>query len=117
MARPTWPTDQPATIRKAPHPEAQSHRAQHGDPERYERYFPRYLLKCLQDWFAHHGDELYEELKHVRNQLYSIEALLSCKHTTEEPEDIVTPMAKAHAVLISQCRHKALKDTRQLKLF
>ena len=36
--------------------------AQHGDSERYERYFPRYLLKCLQDWYAHHGDELYEEL-------------------------------------------------------
>ena len=26
--------------------------AQHGDRERYQRYFPAYLLKCLQDWFA-----------------------------------------------------------------
>ena len=68
--------------------------AQHGNPERYQRYFPRYLLKCLQDWFAHHGDELYEELKHVRNYLHSIEALLQEGCTSQRAEDIVTPMAK-----------------------
>ena len=91
--------------------------AQYGRPERYQRYFPGYLLKCLQDWFAYHGDELYEELKHVRNQLYRIEALLNSQHTAEVAEDIVTPMAKAHAILMSQCRHKRRTDTRQLKLF
>ena len=40
-----------------------------GDPARYGAYFPTYLLKCLQDHFAHHGDELYDELKHIRNAL------------------------------------------------
>ena len=88
----------------------------HGDRQRYECYFPRYLLKCLQDWFAHHGDELYEELKHVRNQLHSIEALMQgC--ASQRAEDIVTPMARAHAILMSQCRRKTTQDTRQLKLF
>ena len=93
--------------------------AQHGNPERYQRYFPRYLLKCLQDWFAHHGDELYEELKHVRNYLHSIEALLQEGCTSQRAEDIVTPMAKAHAILMSQCQHKHGKkeDTRQMELF
>jgi hypothetical protein len=43
--------------------------AAHGDPARYAPCFPRYLLACLQDFFAHHGDELYEQLKHVRNAL------------------------------------------------
>ena len=43
--------------------------AAHGDPARYAPCFARYLLTCLQDFFAHHGDELYEELKHVRNAL------------------------------------------------
>ena len=33
---------------------------------------PNYLLKCLQDWFQHHGDELYDELKHIRNALDQI---------------------------------------------
>ena len=91
--------------------------AQHGRSQRYQRYFPGYLLKCLQDWFAHHGDELYEELKHVRNHLHSIEALLQgC--TSQRAEDIVTPMAQAHAILRSQQRHKHCKDdTQQLKLF
>lgn len=90
--------------------------AQHGKSKRYEHYFPGYLLKCLQDWFAHHGDELYEELKHVRNQLHSIEALMQgC--ASQRAEDIVTPMARAHAILMSQCPRKAAKDTRQLKLF
>ena len=28
-----------------------------------------YLLKCLQDWFEHHGPQLYNELKHIRNAL------------------------------------------------
>ena len=92
--------------------------AQHGDPERYQRYFPAYLLKCLQDWFAHHGDELYEELKHIRNYLYSIEALLQ-ECTSQRPEDIVAPMAQAHAILKSQCRskHSKKEDNRQLELF
>ena len=90
--------------------------AQHGKPERYRHYFPGYLLKCLQDWFAHHGDELYDELKHVRNQLHSIEALLQ-KCTSQRAEDIVTPMAGAHAILMSGCSRKAARDTRQLKLF
>ena len=91
--------------------------AHYGDPKRYERYFPRYLLKCMQDWFAHHGDELYEELKHVRNHLHSIEALLQ-RCTSERAEDIVTPMAQAHAILKNQQRRKHCKDdTQQLKLF
>ena len=91
--------------------------AQHGDPKRYQPYFPRYLLKCLQDWFAHHGDELYEELKHVRNQLYRIEALLNREHTGEVAEDIVTPMARAHDILMSQCHRKTTIDPRQLTFF
>jgi len=41
----------------------------HGDPACYSAYFPRYLLKCLQDWFERHGDDLYGDLKHIRNAL------------------------------------------------
>jgi len=43
--------------------------AAHGDPARYEGFFPRYLLKVLQDFFERHGDELYGDLKHIRNAL------------------------------------------------
>lgn len=43
--------------------------AAHGNPAAYGAYFPAYLLKCLQDWFDRHGDNLYGELKHIRNAL------------------------------------------------
>lgn len=44
----------------------------HGNPAAYGAYFPAYLLKCLQDWFDRHGDDLYGELKHIRNALDQI---------------------------------------------
>ena len=43
--------------------------AAHGEPTRYEGFFPRYLLKALQDFFERHGDDLYGDLKHIRNAL------------------------------------------------
>lgn len=41
----------------------------HGDAANYGAYFPAYLLKCLQDWFAWHGEGLYLELKHARTAM------------------------------------------------
>ena len=89
--------------------------AKHGDPKRYQTYFPRYLLKTIQDWFAHHGEELYEELKHVRNQLCDIDAILR-KQPTQNAEDIVAPIAQAHAVLAVQNRRKKQPEAKQLNL-
>lgn len=89
--------------------------AKHGNPERYRQYFPRYLLKSIQDWFDHHGEELYEELKHVRNQLCGIEALLR-KQPSQSSDDVAAPIAAAHAVLARQNRRKKQPDARQLKL-
>lgn len=89
--------------------------AKHGDPKRYQNCFPRYLLKTIQDWFAHNGEALYEELKHVRNQLYTIDALLR-ENNPDLPEDIVTPIAQAHAILAVQNHRKKRADSRQLNL-
>jgi len=89
--------------------------AKHGDPKRYQAYFPRYLLKTIQDWFAHHGEDLYQELKHVRNQLYGINALLR-QSVSESAEDAVTHIAQAHAVLDVQYRRKKHTDAKQLNL-
>ena len=90
--------------------------AKHGNPQRFQKHFPTYLLKSIQDWFRHHGDELYENLKHVRNSLLGIKTLLdNCQN--DMPEDIVTPMARAHAILARRYHRKTRKDTQQLKLF
>ena len=43
--------------------------AAHHDCTRYDAYFSSYLLKCLQDWFDRYSEELYSELKHIRNAL------------------------------------------------
>jgi len=90
--------------------------AKHGDPARYCPCFPRYLLKTLQDWFAWHGEDLYDELKHIRNALPDLEKLLRAP-PAQSPEDIVTPMARAHAVLNSQYRRKKTTEPKQLTLF
>ena len=90
--------------------------ARHGDPAVHQRYFPRYLLKTLQDWFAWHGEDLYDELKHIRNQLHDLHHLLNTLHT-DQTEDIVTPLAAAHAVLAHQKRRKSQPAPEQLNLF
>ena len=75
----------------------------HGDPARYRAYFPRYLLKCLQDHCHHHHETLYKELKHAS---YSIEHILdSLQHNQHEH---TTVLAQAHA-LLSRSHYK--KDT------
>ena len=92
--------------------------ATHGQSERYRQYFPRYLLKCIQDWFHHHGEQLYEQLKHVRNQLCDIENLLRHNIETDHGNAVIARMAEAHAVLKNQCHRKnAPSDNRQLNLF
>ncbi len=49
----------------------------HGDPQRYGSFFPNYLLKTLQQWFLHNGDDLYDQLNQIRNALFSAEAIIA----------------------------------------
>ena len=75
----------------------------HGDPQRYRAYFPRYLLKCLQDHCHHHHETLYRELKHAS---YSIEHILDSLQSRRHEH--TTVLAQAHA-LLRRNNHK--KDT------
>ena len=90
--------------------------ARHGDPAVHQRYFPRYLFKTLQDWFAWHGEDLYDELKHIRNRLHDIHHLLNDMHTGQA-EDIVAPLAAAHSVLARRNHRKNKPAPEQLTLF
>jgi len=69
----------------------------------------------IQDWFQHHGEVLYEELKHVSNRLCDIEALLH-RQTSQSTDNVAAPIAAAHAVPDSQNRRKKQPDARQLDL-
>ena len=86
--------------------------ARHGDPARYRAYFPKYLLKCLQDHCHHHHETLYRELKHAS---YSIEEIV--KNIQTSPENHTTVLAQAHALLRQSHRNKnTTAPTRQMTL-
>ena len=76
----------------------------HGDPAHYRAYFPKYLLKCLQDHCHHHHETLYRELKHAS---YSIEEIVK-NIQSNRPDNHTIVLAQAHA-LLRRSRHN--KDT------
>lgn len=88
----------------------------HGDPARYGAFFPSYLLKCVQDHFAHHGDELHDELKHIRNAL---EAATGSLRFAENAAAVHARQidALAHVHRLLRARAPSSSDPRQLALF
>jgi hypothetical protein len=91
--------------------------AAHGDPTRYGAYFPAYLLKCLQDWFDHHGDELYGELKHIRNALDQVLASAKFAATVQRDAQHVEFLAATHRLIRAQRDKPRDADNGQLPLF
>ena len=84
----------------------------HGDPARYRVYFPKYLLKCLQDHCHHQHETLYRELKHAS---YSIEQILD--HLQSSQPEHTTVLAQAHALLRRSHRNKdTTAPTKQMTL-
>ena len=91
--------------------------AAHGDPTRYGAYFPSYLLKCLQDWFDRYGDDLYGELKHIRNALDQVLASTKFAATVQRDAQHVEFLAATHRLIRAQRHHPRATDDGQLPLF
>ena len=91
--------------------------AAHGDPARYGGYFPAYLLKCLQDWLQHHGDELDAEFKHVRNALDHVLASVRFAERVQRDARQIELLAATHRLLHAQRANRVTGDNRQLSLF
>lgn len=91
--------------------------ALHGDPARYGAYFPAYLLKCLQDWFQHHGDELYDELKHIRNALDQVLASARFAADVQRDAQHTELLAATHRLIHARRPQRDKPDGRQLSLF
>lgn len=99
----------------------------HADRSRCQIYFPAYLLKCIQEWFAHHGDELCDELSHIRNALWQIETIVArMQKSTDQikaiqEEQAIKVMAQTHAILSAKqaqnARNKQHPSQRQMNLF
>lgn len=92
--------------------------AAHGDPAHYSGYFPSYLLKCLQDWFDRHGDDLYSELKHIRNALDQLLASARFAQRIQRHARQLDLLVSTHRLLESRhaCRTPAAADN-QLTFF
>jgi len=99
--------------------------AVHGDPSRYgapglsssNGYFPAYLLKCLQDWFQHHGEELYDELKHIRNALDQVLASAHFAAAVQCDAHHTDMLAATHRLIHGRRSQREKPDDRQLSLF
>lgn len=89
----------------------------HGDPRRYSAYFPTYLLKCLQDWFRRHGDELDAELKHLRNALDQILASPALAASVRRDAQQIETLTAAHRLLQPSGSRSRRADQNQLTLF
>ncbi len=91
--------------------------AAHGDPVRYGAYFPAYLLKCFQDWFERHGDELYGELKHIRNALDQLLASARFAATVQRDARHIEMLAATHRLIRAEREKPPVPDPHQLPLF
>jgi len=89
----------------------------HGDPARYGAYLPAYLLKCLQDWFQHRSDALYDELKHIRNALDRILGSVSATSEVQLHARHVELLAATHQLLHPHRPRRAVPNAAQLSLF
>ena len=53
----------------------------HGNPAHYRAYFPKYLMKALQDHCRHHQEAIYLKLKHAS---YTIDQIVEQIEHTEQ---------------------------------
>jgi len=89
----------------------------HGEPQRYGAYFPTYLLKCLQDFFERHGDELYVEFKHLRNALEVLCGSLRFAEKASAQSRQIEALAAAHRFLRAAQPGPSEPDPAQMPLF
>jgi len=85
----------------------------HGNPAHYRAYFPKYLMKALQDHCRHHHEAIYLKLKHAS---YTIDQIAGQIERTGRNQHTQT-MAAAHQLLCQNPRsHKTNNDQMTLGL-
>ena len=89
----------------------------HGAPQRYGAYFPTYLLKCLQDFFERHGDDLDREFKHIRHALDGLCGSLRFAEKASAQSRQIAALATVHRFLRAARPAPSPSDPAQLPLF
>ena len=81
--------------------------AEYGNQQAYQKYFPRYLLKCIQNWFQYNGNALYEKLKHIRDTLILIKLNLHPADSVKTEQQLsIEMMSQAHRLIKNKPRKK-----------
>jgi hypothetical protein len=86
------------------------------------KYMPRYLAHCVQKYFAHHGDEIYDEAKALRkiseNVLLGLTANRAVASAEADARQFTDALSQAAQILSSAKRKKKLqpKPAAQLSL-
>ncbi|WPJ97219.1 hypothetical protein SH580_05800 [Coraliomargarita algicola] len=83
----------------------------HGNPAQYRAYFPKYLMKALQDHCRHHKQDIYLKLKHAS---YTFDYLAKNIKQAEQNQHTQT-MAAAHQIL-RQNQRSQKTNTQQMTL-
>jgi hypothetical protein len=91
--------------------------AAHGDSALYGAYFPAYLLKCLQDWFDRYGDDLYCELKHIRNALDQLLASARFAERIQRHARHLDVLVSTHRLIEHRLAERKTSAPNQLTLF
>jgi hypothetical protein len=78
---------------------------QHGQTETV-KYWPGYLLHCVQEHFKHHGDEIYEEAKALRSRLDNVVMGLERAKDAKPALDPVAELARLQAAMTTATRKK-----------
>ncbi|HYE33338.1 MAG TPA: hypothetical protein VEH27_18085 [Methylomirabilota bacterium] len=74
------------------------------------KYWPGYLMKCVQERFKHQEDAIYDEAKALRA---SIETALQMAGSAAAKVDPITVMAEARRDLLKQPRRSPTKPKKQ----
>jgi hypothetical protein len=75
------------------------------------------LLKCLQDWFHRYGEELYSELKHIRNALDQVLASARFAERVQRHARALDVLVSTHRLLESRRTKRTPAANDQLTLF
>ena len=83
-------------------------------PPATDRTSPTYLLKCLQEFFDRHDEELHAELRHVRNALDAVIGSLRFAEKAQVQSRQIAALASVHRLLRTRIPPD---DPKQMPLF
>lgn len=87
----------------------------HADPQKTKAYFPRYLLKSIQNYLHHNEDKIYFQLKHI-SSIADIAMNIIQQHNNTA--DFINTLANVNQILAPKYANRKKTDhSKQMMLF